>query len=292
MKRWMPWLSSFALGACLLAPVAARSGSDARSRGRAEHGGVVLEGRLRPGDVDRYALRLRRGDVLTVSLHEQDAGEFHDPVLGVFAPSDREKPVAQSDDDGPGFLPRLAVRAEESGTWVVAVTGFGDDDFDGEGHAERFRYELVVASQGQRPALVEREGREGNDSLDDADALRLRRGVAILEGDLAPGDVDVFELWVDPRDTLTASVFDESGGEFHDSVLRLRDRKGRELARSDDGGPGFLSNLDYAQRKSRGDRAVKVFVELTGFDGDPDDARPHPEDFGYQLVISVGDAGR
>lgn len=288
MKRWIPWLSSFALGVCVLAPGAARSGHDEKPRGRSEHAGVVLEGRLRPGDVDRYGFRLRRGDVLTVSLHEKGAGEFHDPVLAVFAPSDRVKPAAQSDDDGPGFLPRLAVQADESGTFVVAVTGFGDHDFDGEGHVERFRYELVVASQRQRPELVEREGRRGNDSLEHADALRLRRGVAILKGELAPGDVDVFELWVDPRDTLTASVFDEAGGEFHDSVLRLRDRKGRELARSDDGGPGFLSNLSSARRKGGDRHPVPVFVELTGFDGDPDDERPHPEDFGYQLVITVG----
>jgi hypothetical protein len=74
-------------------------------------------------------------------------------------------------------------------------------------------------------------------------------------------------------------------------VLRLRDRKGRELAQSDDGGPGFLSNLGYG-RKNRDGRPEKVFVELTGFDGDPEDERPHPEDFGYQLVISVGGAKR
>jgi hypothetical protein len=286
MKRWIPWLAVLALSVAVAAPFVGRAGHDERSRGSSD--GVVLAGSLRPGDVDRYGFRLRRGDVLTVSLHEKDAGEFHDPVLGVFAPSDRSQPAARSDDDGPGFLPRLAVEVDESGTWVVAVSGFGDGDFDGEGHVERFRYELVVASQGERPELVEREGREGNDSLDDADALRLRRGVAILQGELTPGDVDVFELWVDPRDALTASVFDAAGGEFHDSVLRLRDRKGRELARNDDGGPGFLSNLGTGERRGRDGRPVKVFVELTGFDGDPGDERPHPEDFGYQLVISVG----
>jgi hypothetical protein len=291
MKSRIAWLPSFALAAVAAAPFVGRAGHDAKSRRGSEPEGVVLEGRLRPGEVDRYGFRLRRGDVLTVSLHEKGAGEFHDPLLGVFAPSDRKKAAAQSDDDGPGFLPRLAVEADESGTWLVAVTGFGDGDFDGEGHVERLRYELVVASQGQRPELVEREGRKGNDSLDDADPLRLRRGVAILQGELAPGDVDVFELWVDPRDTLTASVFDAAGGEFHDSVLRLRDRKGRELAQSDDGGPGFLSNLGYG-RKNRDGRPEKVFVELTGFDGDPEDERPHPEDFGYQLVISVGGAKR
>src|SRR5690606_6409683 len=44
------------------------------------------------------------------------------------------------------LLPALAATAAPAGdALVVGVSGFGDDDFDGSGHAESFAYQLVVA---------------------------------------------------------------------------------------------------------------------------------------------------
>jgi hypothetical protein len=246
--------------------------------------GVVLDGRLTPGDVDRFSFRLREGEVLTASLQDGEDGEFHDPVLAVFGPGDTV-PIAQSDDGGPGFLPRLAVRADRPGVWQVAVTGFGDTDFDGSGHEERLRYQLVLATQGAPP---DRRESEGNDTADQADRLRLPFGAAAVSGHLERGDVDVYEVWLDRRSSLTASVFDEEAGAFHDAVLRLRDRDGALLAQNDDGGPGFLPNLSFEPpQEGRGFRPFPVFLEVRGFDPDPADTRPHPEDFDYELVVSL-----
>lgn len=242
--------------------------------------GRVIAGALRPGVVNRHRIFVREGELLTASLRDSAGGEFHDPLLGVLAPSSGAQPVAADDDGGPGFLPRLALRAEETGWFTVLVTGFGDADFDGSGHTETLRYRLVLAVEQDPPRLVEREP--------SVDALRLRQGATVVSGHLTPGDADAFELWLDPGATLTASVFESGRGEFHDPVLRLFDASGQLLAQNDDGGPGFLANLAYqAKSARRGWRPVPIRLELAGFDPDGAGTATPSEDFDYQLVISI-----
>jgi hypothetical protein len=272
MTRTLAPLGILALGLSLAADAGGHGGSFGAA-------GRVIAASLAPGEARRHAVFLREGELLTASVRDARGGEYHDPVLGVFAPSDRNRPAARDDDAGPGFLPRLALRAAESGWFVLAVTGFGDEDFDGSGHSERFRYRLVVAIERDPPRLVEREGRR--------DALRLRRGATLVTGRLEPGDRDVFELWLEPGDRLTASVFESGRGEFHDPVLRLRDDRGRVLAANDDGGPGRLANLAFEARSGRGARPKPVQLELSGFDPDGAGGTAHVEDFAYQLVISL-----
>jgi hypothetical protein len=251
---------------------------------------AVVDGRLQPGDVDRFSFRLHDGEILTASLWDAARGEFNDPLLGVFAPDGSSLPSARSDDDGPGFLPSLALRTDRSGWWTVAVTGFGDDAFDGSGHAQDFDYRLVVGVAHEPPRLVEREDRGGNDEIASADWIPLLHGATVVSGRLVSGDVDVYEVWLLPGATLVASVFDLERGEFHDSVLRLRDRDGVLLGEDDDGGPGFLSSLtfdapDLASRRFW--RLQRYYVEVTGFDPVSSDARPHRESFDYELAIGV-----
>jgi len=273
--------TSLALALTLATPVAAHD---------FWQGGGVLDGRLRPGDVDRFSFRLRQGEILTASLLEDGRGELNDPLLGVFAPDGATAPSARSDDDGPGFLPSLALRADRFGWWTVAVSGAGDDDFDGTGHAQDFAYRLVVGVAHEPPRLVEREDRGGNDDLASADWVPVLWGAGVVTGQLERGDVDVFEVWLFPGTTLAASVYDLERGEFHDSVLRLRDRNGQLLREDDDSGPGFLSSLAFDVPDAGAPRFWRLkpyYVELTGFDPVSGDPRPHPENFGYELVIAI-----
>jgi hypothetical protein len=252
-----------------------------------EHGadGAVFSGRLLPGAVDRFFIKLHEGDVLEAAVYDDALGEFNDPMLGVFRPSDATMPAAQNDDGGPGYLPRLSVRADESGLWTVAVTGFGDADFDGSGHVEDFGYRLVVGERSSGHRSDERnDPRSGHRAVT---SLPLPHGTAVVAGTLVPGDVDVYEVRVKPGALLTASVFDEEGGEFNDSVLDLEDADGHPLAHDDDGGPGFLSNVLFRAPDTNKKKAVPVRVRLSGFDPDPHDARPHPESFAYRLLISL-----
>jgi len=277
------------IAACGALVIGLTVGAPAGSKDSGRFGGFgrVIAGALAPGEARRHRVYVREGELLTASLRDTRGGEFHDPLLGVFAPSSATQPVAADDDGGPGFLPRLALRAAESGWFALAVTGFGDADFDGSGHSEHLRYRLVVAIEADPPRVVEREAQPSRWSTG-ADALRLRSGATLVSGRLTPGDRDVFELWLDPDATLTASVFESGRGEFHDPVLRLLDDRGRLLAQNDDGGPGFLANLAFDARAGRRSwRPIPVRLELAGFDPDGAGTAAHVEDFSYQLVISI-----
>jgi hypothetical protein len=105
----------------------------------------------------------------------------------------------------------------------------------------------------------------------------------VITWDLVPGDVDRFLIRRTPRDVLTASLYDEAAGEFHDSLLEVQDSRGRPVAVDDDSGPGFLSNLAIDTSHPHG----PTIVAVTGFDPHPDDAVPHPENFRYRLVLSL-----
>lgn len=250
---------------------------------------VVIPGRLTPGDVDFFRFGVRAGQVLTVAVEEPGRGAFADPLVGVFGPGS-DAPVATNDDGGPGFLSRLSLVAEHTGTWTVGVTGFGDDDFDGEGHAETLDYRLVI-SVVRDPAWHDEGERGGrNDTARGAKWLFPRLfppgffgRAAVVSGSLEPGDVDQFRVLLLHGTELSASLFDLEGGRFNDAVVRV-ERGVAVLAEDDDAGPGFLANLAF-RAPLRGLRAYRVVV--TGFDPDPKDDDPHREDFAYQLVLSV-----
>jgi hypothetical protein len=270
-------------------------------------GGVLIRGELTPGDVDYYAFGVRQGEVLTVSVMEElpggpaAPGEFHDPQVGVFRPDPPPMPApfVTNDDGGPGFLARLALLVDETGTWSLAVTGFGDDDFDGAGHVESFRYRLVVAAVTDPPTFPESDPPDGsggpNDDPASPDPIPSEsglpvRGVAVVSGSLTPADVDHFSLRVRKGDVVTASVFEEAGdelnaeGEFNDSILEVLGDDGSLVDSDDDGGPGFLSNLTLVAD----DAGVHDLVlAVSGFEPGSDVGAGHREDFDYELVVSV-----
>jgi hypothetical protein len=69
-------------------------------------------------------------------------------------------------------------------------------------------------------------------------------GVVTVSGTLEYGDVDHFAFGVRAGEPLTLALFDEAGaGAFHDPLLVVYDGAGAEIARNDDGGPGFFARL-------------------------------------------------
>ena len=244
--------------------------------------GVVEHGRLEPGDVDYYSFAAQAGDVVMVSLFERGRGAFADPVLGIAGPGDTE-PLTIDDDGGPNFLPRLAVPIDRTGVWTIAVTGFGDTEFDGGDHTARFDYDLIAAVA---PAVATRAGHAARKphGHEPPELILVRSGRAVVvTGELAPGGVDRFLIARPLHAVLTASLFDDEAGEFDDSRLVLRDLRGRRVAEDDDSGPGFLSNLAVDAKQPRG----ATILEVTGFDPNPEDDVPHPEQFRYRLVVSL-----
>lgn len=260
---------------------------EGRSLG-ARGSGVLAVGELGPGDVDHYRFRVRRGQVVTAALRDDTGGELADGVMAVFGPTGGA-PLARVDDVSTNLAPRLALHAERGGWYTVAVSGFGDEDVDGGDHAEHFAYRLSVAVSGRGAGLHESDHAGRNDDPRHPDpaflgAQLVLRGAAVLQGSLGPGDVDHFWLPAVRGSVLTASVYDTRSGERNDSVLRLLERDGEELARDDDAGPGFLSRIVHPVE----DGGLLVLA-LDGFDDEPDDMAPHAQDFHYRLVVTVED---
>lgn len=117
------------------------------------YGGVAVDGDLAPGDIDFFSVDVGSGWLVTASVFDFTPAEpfDNDSLLGVFAPDGTL--VDSDDDDGPGFLSSIHFFTDQPGTWTIAVTGFGDENFIGE-HEEDFGYKLVLGINIPEPASL------------------------------------------------------------------------------------------------------------------------------------------
>jgi hypothetical protein len=107
-------------------------------------------------------------------------------------------------------------------------------------------------------------------------------GVVVVNGTLTDGDIDSFSFGVRNGEPVTLALFEEARGELDDTQIVLFDGSGVEIARNDDGGPGFFSRI-APPTPTAGDVwtvAVTRFPDLE-LDGDPGAA------FSYSLVVAV-----
>lgn len=107
-------------------------------------------------------------------------------------------------------------------------------------------------------------------------------GVVTVAGTLGSGDVDHFAFGVRAGEPVTLALFDPTGaGAFHDPLLAVTDAVGDELARNDDGGPGFFARLARVPAAD-GEWTVAVTREAGASLGGP-----FGEPFDYVLVAAV-----
>lgn len=254
-------------------------------------GGALFDGALAPDDVDHVAFDLQVGDLLTVEGSSDDDGSFGDPAIRLLDPQGTA--VAEDDDAGGGFLPAIAYRVPVGGAgrYVLAITGFGDAEFDGAAsgasHAETGDYRMVASVVTDPPGTTEPTA--ANDDAPNADpipelggpfASSAPGGVANVAGSLDPADVDYWAIPVDGPGRLTVSVYDADAGVFHDPALELRDGGGVLVTTDDDEGPGFGARAATAVPS-----AGTYTVAVSGF-GDPEFDGGHDESFDYRLVVS------
>ena len=76
--------------------------------------------------------------MVTASLFDftPDVSADHISMLGIYAPDGSL--LTLDEDSGPGLLSAVHFFAPQTGIYTVAVTGFGDWDFDGVGHNQAF----------------------------------------------------------------------------------------------------------------------------------------------------------
>jgi hypothetical protein len=247
-----------------------------------EGGGAVGEGTLAAGDVDVFAFDLVAGELVTLLVVTPDGGAVADPELALFGPGDA--PLAQDDDAGPGLLPALRRRVAVSGTFKAAIQHFAASD-------AAVDYRLVVAVTTDPPSAPEPLP-DDNDTAADADSVPPGGGpfvvlapgeVAVVTGDVSPGDVDYYEVEVPAGRTLAAAVWDEDAGAFDDPVLGLFDGAGLDLGSDDDEGPG----LDSAVASTPAGAGSRLRLAVSGY-GDALFDGSHDEDLTYELVVALG----
>ncbi len=241
----------------------------------------LVRGTLDVGDVDAYAFSLEAGQLVLGALFEGDAGERHDTSLGIFTGGTLPA-HAVDDDGGSGFLSRFTFATTSATVHQVAVTGFGDEDYDGD-HLEArdglVPYWLVVAATTDPPP---NEEIEDNDSW--LSATPLPPGGGVVGATLDAGDVDTFSIALEAGDRLAISLFDlENAGERNDAILGLFDPVGSPAAAGldDDGGPGLMSNLLFTADT---DGTWTIAVSGFGDDGFSGDHQEVP--FDYLLVVA------
>lgn len=147
----------------------------------------VVTGSLVPGDRDVFAFPAAVGELVTVSVFEPDAGEFHDSVVRLRRAG---AGLAADDDAGPGRLSNLGRRvgAGEDGTWLLELTGFASPP--GAPHQQAFAYQLVVSAAAAAARLCDANGDAAVDRRD-LDAIFLARGApATGLGDPRDADAD------------------------------------------------------------------------------------------------------
>ncbi|NUL81345.1 MAG: PEP-CTERM sorting domain-containing protein [Armatimonadetes bacterium] len=128
--------------------------ADSIVRGAAPWSDVGVMG-LNAGDVDWFTIHLNQGEILTViTTPMDDTSPFFDPdtMLGLFDAGLAE--LRFNDDAGGGFGSAVRWDARYTGKYYIAVTGFGDRDFNGSGHTEDGQYALTVSIVPEPASMV------------------------------------------------------------------------------------------------------------------------------------------
>lgn len=199
-------------------------------------------------DTDWFAVDLQAGQSYTVAASGTGAEALRDTVLWVYDAAGFS--IAYDDDGGAGLNSQATVTSWESGTYYVAVGGYGSRtggytvsvEGDGSG-ADPDPWGAATPRTPPDPAAPARDDHAGSATTTGTLAV----------GGSASGELESFDDSDWFAVTLTGGVtyrFDMTGmagggGTLSDPILSLRDADGTEVARNDDGGTGFDSQLHY-----------------------------------------------
>lgn len=191
---------------------------------------LTVNGKLdSAGDVDRFAVKLQRGQVLVAEVAAYAMDSPLDPLLHVRGPRG-EQLAFNHDATGLGLDPRLVFMAPEEGTYEVQLSAFAyppKADIRFTGGASSI-YRLTF---GHRPPTIdlpaphEAKGEEPQ-------AIRIP---ATISGTIDPaGDTDRYRFTAKKGEVLRFEVAAAELGSWMDAVLVIRDSAGKELKRQDD----------------------------------------------------------
>jgi|GEM_PF-1632052 len=219
-------------------------------------------------DVDLYRVRLEAGEGLTFDIDSNEGGSILDSRLRLFDADGNE--IDGSDDDtAPGeqssLDPFLAFTADTAGDYYVGVSEFanfaydpvaGGQTNDAVGETGEYTLEASLFAQEPEPETPEPENpsSEQDNIIAGAIATELSEigQSATFSDAIEPiEDVDLYQVQLDAGEGLiididAAELLSSGESAFGlDSLLRLFDADGNEIATNDDGSaPGEEFSLD------------------------------------------------
>ncbi len=209
-----------------------------------------------PGDADRYRFQARKGqEVVAAAVARELMPYLADAVPGWFQPAltlvdDKSEELAYADHDRFHPDPVLRCKIPRDGEYVLEIRDTlyrGREDFVYRialtADAKPSRDRQGAVENREQPRLRVAREKEPNDSPKKAQKIKFP---VVLDGRVdRPGDWDVFAFKGRAGDRVVAEVTARRLDSPLDSVLRLTDAKGRQVAFNDDRedkGSGLLTH--------------------------------------------------
>lgn len=104
---------------------------------------VLIDGGIVPDDVDFFRITVTGPAQIVASSFGRPNSSSGDTMLALFDSNGVE--LAFDDDSGVNLYSSLEATVP-AGTYFLAITGFGDRNFDGLGHDENLLYKLIVGA--------------------------------------------------------------------------------------------------------------------------------------------------
>lgn len=196
---------------------------------------ATIGGKLdKAGDVDSFAITLRRGERLTARVEAYVLGSTFDGMLRIVDPAGTQ--LAFNHDSGT-LDPLLTWEAPRDGTFVVQLMGFVYPATSGVGltGGEGCIYRLHLAA-GAAPGEPDKADsvaeQEPNDTTATAPTLAIPATIAASIQ--KPGDEDRFTFTAAKQRAYEFKLTTSPTGSPLDAWLKIENKDGKELARNDD----------------------------------------------------------
>lgn len=226
-------------------------------------------------EFDLFPFAVEAGDRMTAETTIPQGGDYVDTFLRLFDSAGNE--LAFDDDGGAGLYSAIDHVFEESGDYFLGVSGYGNSRYDpfvpdSGGHSwSSGDYELsvdIVAGESQNWVQVEQLS---------------------LTETLAGSGFNVHAVDVEAGQRISIETMQSShGSRWMDTVVRLFDAEGNEIAVNDDGGEGFFSLLDYEF-----DESGRYYIGVSSYGNstydvfDANSGRVGSSSGEYQLMITL-----
>ena len=248
-------------------------------------------------DIDIYQLELDAGDGLSLDIDAAEIDSDLDSQLRLFDVNGNE--LASSDDNpAPEEIfssdSYISYTAEADGEYYVGVSTAGNADYDAiNGRTNLFENDSTNSgSYDLNIDIVTVEADSDPDNtIAEANKLEIQNSLTIEDSVSPQGDVDVFELNLAAKETVTINLDAAKLDTGLDTALLLFDESGNEIERNDDGaapGEDFATIDSYLEFTA--DSPGTYYVGVSGFPNVDYDVIDGRDNLGFDAeTFSVGD---